>query len=86
MPSPVWFRLDRVRVNAINLTNVDIKQDHFQANYKPEISIESEHIAYLQICVSQWLEDAITVRDTLDCIKGYVKNEQIKYKGQNHDH
>jgi hypothetical protein len=71
-----------VRTNAINPTNADIRQDYLQANYKPELPIDSEHIACPQICVTQWLEDAITVRDTLDCIEGYMKNEELKMQSQ----
>jgi hypothetical protein len=71
-----------IRTNAINRTNANMKQDHFQAYYQSGLSIDSEHIAYPQICVYQWLNDAITVRDTLDCIEGYMKNEELKMQGQ----
>lgn len=67
--------------NTINLTNADLRHDHLQGNYQQELSIDSEHIAYPQICVSQWLDNAITVRDTLNCIEGYIKNEQLPVQG-----
>ena len=42
----------------------------------------SEHITCPEDCASQWLEDAITVEETLDCIEDYTKKEQPKRQGQ----
>ena len=43
---------------------------------------ESKPTTYAEACVSQWLQDFITVEETLDCIETYVKREQWKRQGQ----
>ncbi len=43
---------------------------------------ESEHTAYPEACASQWLQDAITVEETLDCIEDCTKNEQREMQRQ----
>ncbi|MHC4558685.1 MAG: hypothetical protein ACYTFW_02965 [Planctomycetota bacterium] len=34
---------------------------------------DSENITCPQVCVSQWLEDVITIEETLHCIEDYMK-------------
>ena len=66
----------------INLTNTDIRPNHLQVNNQLQLSTDSENITYPQVCASQWLQDVITVKETLDCIEDYMKNEQLKMQGR----
>lgn len=43
---------------------------------------ESGHTTYPEACASQWLQDVITVEETLDCIEDYMKNEELKMQSQ----
>ena len=43
---------------------------------------EPEHIDSPETCADQWIQDVNTVEETLDCIKDYAKNEQLKKQGQ----
>jgi len=43
---------------------------------------ESEHITCPEACASQWLQDVITVEETLDCIEDYMMNEELKMQSQ----
>jgi len=57
-----------LKKDEINLTNTAIGQNHLQVNNRPELSNDSENIAYPQVCASEWLQDAITAQEMLDCI------------------
>jgi hypothetical protein len=69
-----------LKARAIDLRNADIGQDHLEANNQLGLSIDTEHIATPETCASQWLDNAITVRETLDCIKN-----SSKCKGKHHE-
>jgi len=72
--------------NEINLTNTDIRQNHLQANDQPGLSTDSENIAHPQVCASQWLEDVITIEETLHCIEDYMKKTNgSECKGESHN-
>ena len=46
---------------------------------------DSESITCHQVCVSQWLEDVITIEETLHCIEDYMKKTNgSECKGQSH--
>jgi len=47
---------------------------------------ESEHAQYPDVCVSQWLQDSISVEETLDCIeKVHEKRTLEKDKSKKYD-
>jgi hypothetical protein len=70
--------LEAKEVNFINRT---VKQDQLQVNNQLRFSPDSKNIAILEACVYQWLQDAITVKDTFACIEGYMKKEQLQVQG-----
>ena len=47
---------------------------------------DSENITCPQTCISQWLEDVITIEETLHCIEDYMKKTNgSECKGESHN-
>ncbi len=47
---------------------------------------DSENITCPQVCVSQWLEDVITIEETLHCIEDYTKKTNgSECQGESHN-
>lgn len=45
-----------------------------QASNHRDSSTDSKNNTTLKVCISQWLQDALTVRETLHCIGDHVKS------------
>lgn len=62
-----------VNANETNVTNADIAQEQLQANNQSDFSTGSKNITPPKVCISRWLQDTITVNETLRCINDYMK-------------
>ena len=71
-----------LREGAINPTNPDIERNHLQADNLRGFATDSGNVTYPLICGSQWLENAITVEEILNCVEDYMNTEQLKMRGE----
>ena len=72
--------------DVTNVTRTNNENDQLRVNNQLELVNYSENITHFRICAYQWLDGALTVRETLHCIDDYVKktNDSI-YRDGNHD-
>ena len=62
-----------LETNEANFTNTVVKQDRLQVNNRLGFSPDSENIALLTICLSQWVEEIITFEEAMRCIDDEAK-------------
>jgi hypothetical protein len=58
-----------VNESDANVIIADITREQLAASNQPDVSPHSANTTILKICISQWLQDAITVEETFDCMK-----------------
>ena len=65
-----------LRMNASegDVTNADIAQEQLQANNQLDFTTDSENTTTLKACLSLWLQDALTVNETLHCVEDSVQS------------
>ena len=61
-----------VNAKETNVTIADNAQEQFQANNQLDPFTGSENSTPALVCISQWLEDALTVNETLRCVEDYA--------------
>lgn len=60
------------KAKETNVTIADIAQEQFQANNQLDPFTGSENSTPELVCISQWLQDALTVNEMLRCVEDYA--------------
>jgi hypothetical protein len=78
--STIFIPMLSYKAKATKATEAAGENDRLYINNQQEHVNYSENITYFQVCTSLWLQDILTVRETLSCISDYATgaSDQLK--------
>ena len=59
-----------IKVKAANETSVGIRHNQLEPNIQTDLSIESANITPLKVCLSRWVQEAMTLEEAVHCMNG----------------
>jgi hypothetical protein len=59
-----------VKVKEANATNACIRHNQLEADKKTDFSTNSADTNAVRICISQWVQEAITLEEAVRCMNG----------------
>jgi len=63
-----------VKVKEANAINAGIRVNQLEANKQTDLSTNSADTTAVRICISQWVQEAITLEEAVRCMDDDAKN------------